>query len=69
VNSTVDLLSGGQRQSVCRCPVDLLVTLQSWSWMSRWPPWGVREGANVLGLIQNLRRQRKRIDHFDRAQL
>jgi simple sugar transport system ATP-binding protein len=57
VNSTVDLLSGGQRQSVAvarsiySSPTILVLDEPLASL-------GVREGAHVLGLIQNLRRQR-----------
>lgn len=58
VNSTVDLLSGGQRQciavarSIYSSPT-ILVFDEPLAAL------GVRESAHVLGLIQNLRRQRE----------
>jgi simple sugar transport system ATP-binding protein len=58
VNSTVDRLSGGQRQcvavarSIYSSPTILVLD-------EPLAALGVREGAHVLGLIQNLRRQRK----------
>jgi simple sugar transport system ATP-binding protein len=58
VNATVDLLSGGQRQciavarSIYASP-SILVLDEPLAAL------GVRESAHVLGLIQNLRRQRK----------
>ncbi len=58
VDSTVELLSGGQRQSVAVArsiysSPTILVLDEPLAAM------GVRESAHVLGLIQNLRRQRK----------
>lgn len=58
VNGTVDLLSGGQRQciavarSIYSSPTILVLD-------EPLAALGVRESAHVLGLIQNLRRQRK----------
>jgi simple sugar transport system ATP-binding protein len=57
VNSTVDLLSGGQRQciavarSIYSSPTILVLD-------EPLAALGVRESAHVLGLIQNLRQQR-----------
>ena len=58
VNNTVDLLSGGQRQciavarSIYSSPTILVLD-------EPLAALGVRESAHVLGLIQNLRRQRQ----------
>ena len=58
VNSTVDLLSGGQRQciavarSIYSSPTILVLD-------EPLAALGVRESAQVLGLIQSLRQQRK----------
>jgi simple sugar transport system ATP-binding protein len=58
VNATVDLLSGGQRQCIAvarsiHSSPSILVLDEPLAAL------GVRESAHVLGLIQNLRRQRK----------
>ena len=58
MNSTVDLLSGGQRQSIAVAR-SIYSSPKILVWTSRWRRLGVREGAHVLGLIQNLRRQRQ----------